>query len=505
MPGRKQTNLSNLKNELLEASSYSHSIDKIELIETHISLVYLTGKYVYKVKKPLKFDFLDFSTIEKRKAACQKELALNRRYAPSMYLETVAICRNGDSFLVGGKGDAVEYAVKMRQFDNSKLLSNIDLSAELIEELVEVIVDFHNKADLTPASWGFEKITEFVHDNFDALDSYSPSIVPEKLLSSVKMRTGKCLSDSQELIKERQSEFVKHLHGDLHLKNICIFENKITMFDGIEFNDEYACSDVWADFAFLLMDLKYRDYRKLAVHARNQYLERTDDFGGLALLALYIAYRACVRAKVNCLSIDKSLPEENLVSSAVKHLEIAEGELKATKPMVFAIGGIPGSGKTTIGKALSQELDLVHVRSDVVRKHLLKIGLLEKASKETYTEEFSKTVYLETLSRAQLALEAGYSVLIDATFCEDSQRKIVEDFADKHGLDFTGLWCDVSVEIAQERISRRTNDASDANIEVLKAFLKKDYGSIDWNKIDATQEVDSSVKSFVEKFKQSIS
>ncbi len=476
---------------LSNPESYPHSCQHIVHRETHISHVLLTGPYAYKVKKPLKLDFLDFSSVQKREAACQHELERNLFYAPELYLDVVPIFFSGDDFSFEGSGNPVEWALKMKEFDEDLLFSRLLKQGRLeeghIERFCYSIARIQKNAKERPECWGELEIERLCNENIESCRVRLEDEAEQGMLKEIATHTRMEIFKKSELLKRRQQTHVKLLHGDLHLSNICIFQGKEIAFDCIEFNDAYASCDSIADIAFLLMDLLKNKRQDLYQRALNSYLESSDDYEGLTLLPLYISYRAMVRAKVRAIK-DSNDPEIH------EYLKLARSAFsEKAAPFVVAIGGVSGSGKSTIARALAKKLKMLHLRSDFIRKSLLGIEPLETAPDTAYSSQMSEKTYEAMLQRAKLALEAGFPVILDATYIEDGRRSAIFQFAKSLGIPFYGFFCSLPDEMAHERIEKRTGDVSDADTSVLKRQLQHMGEISDWNILDVSTSLEKSV------------
>lgn len=501
---------------LLNPKSYPHKVvlepgaASPRHIETHISDVFLTGDFAYKIKRPLKYDFLDFSTLEQRRIACERELALNRRFAPAIYLEVVAITRDGDRLQIGGTGEVVEYAVKMKQFDNrqlfSELLKSNQLQPEQIVGLTKEVVRFHRQAELRPGAWGFEVVKRLVTENIDAIAEFGQEQGSKEKAVLLRALCDLALERHYELISERSQTKVRALHGDLHLRNVVMIDGQPTMFDGIEFNDEYSNIDPWADIGFLIMDLNSAGRRDLATYALNSYLDQTDDYAGLELLPLYMSYRAAVRAKVAGLRARSSGESAAVNPEFLRYRELALKLIDPANCHVICVGGFSGTGKSTLAAGLAPVLGAIHLRTDVVRRHVFGLAEGQSAPKEIYSDQNINLVYDEVLKRARHAAAAGFPVVIDAVFGDRQQREdaegIVKAFEkDRQKIAFTGIWCEVPREVAIERIRKRSatrQDPSEATEAVLDLQLARGAGEMAWRRLDSSAEPSKVLKDCIE-------
>ena len=421
-----------------------------------------------------------------------------------MYLGVIPISCHNKKIIFGIADQILDYVVKMEQFDNELLFDNLarkgQLKEVLLYEATEIIAAFHKSANSEPDYWDSEDVSNSLHDNFKLLNKFSPSTLDRDLLNELIRRTEVSINLLRELINKRQNTHVRAVHGDLHLKNICIFNGRTHLFDGIEFNPALSNCDVWADLAFLIMDLIFRDRFSDAALVWNHYLLETDDYQGLELLNIYISYRAGVRAKVNCLALEEKLStedSENFANDAIKYLKLSLQMLQPTKGRVIAIGGFSGSGKSTLSSLLAKRLQGIHVRSDAVRKHLIGIPLLETAPEDAYSKEMNTKTYDGLLERAQYALNSGRAVIIDATFLSLEKRKEIENFAKNKGVTFNGIWCYVPLEIAQKRMAKRVNSISDANEDILSFQKSYNLGNISWEQIDTSGEIDQCLETIL--------
>lgn len=487
-------NQKDLFKSIQEKRVLSNDSSSVKLRETHISVIFLTGKFAYKFKKNLKLDFLDFTTLENRKVACENELKLNQRYAKELYLEVVPIYYNRKVFGLEANGEVVEYAVKMKQFNEDLLFSNLikkgKLKKKQVLELTESIVDFHEKANIKKSFWGVKDIMSLALDNFTACMEFSPPLSKEDLILQKEL-TEKLIEKNKSLIKSRQNSHVKALHGDLHLGNICMYQGKPQIFDGIEFNEEYSSCDTIADLAFLLMDLDEKGYKDFSASVLNYYLELTDDYSGLALLNLYKSYRAMVRGKIACYKIKI---DEDSKDEAVKYTNLSRGYLKTKYSCIIAIGGLSGSGKSTLAKALSESISAIIIRQDAIRKHIFELPLEEKADENFYSKEANERTEEAVIQRIKISLKSNLPIIVDSTFKNSKYRKELENFAKSEGLNFVGIWCYADEACIKTRLSKRVGDVSDANYEIYKKQKSTCKQPKNWERINTDSSIDKLVK-----------
>lgn len=457
---------------------YDHPVSDFQVLETHISQVILTGDYAYKIKKPMDFGFLDFSTLERRRHFCEEEVRLNRRLAEPLYLEVLPITGSPEAPILGGSGEAFEYAIRMRQFPQDQLFDGLqersELTPELLDDLAQQVASFHDQlppvADDKPLGTP-EAVLAAMQENFDQI---RPLLDDEDLLtqlSALEEWTNFTFERQQELIlHRRQAGYVRECHGDLHLANITVFEGRVTVFDCIEFSEPFRWIDVINDLAFLLMDLESRREYGLASHTLNRYLEWRDDFDGLALLPLYKAYRAMVRAKIALFTMGNpslSDPEKaGLLQKYRDYANLAESYSAIPNCCLLATSGLSASGKSTISHTLACELGLIRLRSDVERKRLAGLGPLDSSRSDIgadlYSPEMTARTYQRLADLSAQLLAAGFSVIVDAACLKQAERQMLEAIAEAWGVPFTLIHCEAPEETRRTWIRQRSHDASEA-------------------------------------------
>ncbi len=476
------------------AESYPHPVTNLRHVQTHISHLFLTGEYAYKIKKAVKFEFLDFTTLDKRKFFCDEELRLNSRYAPELYLEVVPIRRgnSNNEFSLDGTGEVVEYAVKMRQFDATfdQLAAENRLGQGLLLDITDAISSFHSQASPAFGYWEADEVRDTIRNNLRECADISPSVLDQKSLALLTRLTEGELDRRYDLIRKRQSTHIRQLHGDMHLRNMCVYRDEAHLFDGIEFNPHLSNCDVWADLSFFVMDLFHRGNGGGGALVWNRYLQNTDDFEGLQLLDLYSSYHATVRAKIACLesaSAD-SINSGTTESEAGQYISLALDFLKQRAPLVIAVGGLAGSGKTTLSSILAQHFQAVHIRSDAVRKHIYGVPLSMQAPQQAYSDSMNRVTFDGMLERAAVAVDAGRPIIFDTVFNSPTFRNAAENFAKKHSLKFAGIWCEVPQSVARERARLRSGDVSDADQSIVDLQHSYYKGNIDWLRLDTSGE-----------------
>ena len=502
-----------LINKLQNPALYDHSVDQFEVIETHISWVLLTGDYVYKIKKPVNFGFLDFSTLEKRHFYCDEELRLNRRLAPQLYLDVVTIHGSEAHPQLNGPadvkdyGEVIEYAVKMRQFPQThqldRLLAKNGLNNSVIDNLASKTAQFHlSISSVTEeSSYGdVEHVKQPMLENFTQIRANidDPTITP--LLDKLEQWTQQQLQQLSSTIQLRKTQgYVRECHGDMHLRNIALWRDDIVIFDCIEFNENFYWIDVMSDIAFLVMDLENRQQDELAQRFLNIYLEITGDYEGLSLFILYKVYRAMVRAKVNVLRMiqEKKGAEEyeQTFKEFLQYLTLAERYIKPAIPMLLINYGLSGSGKSVGARQLAEKFPAIQVRSDVERKRLFHVLEIGKATEQKlYSAEATEKTYKRLVAIAQCLLSAGYSVIIDAANLKLQQRRLFSELAISMNIPYFILAYQAEEAILKQRIKQRVqrdDDASDATVEILQHQLENHEPISEEEKL-FTVEIDTS-------------
>ncbi len=483
---------------LREPSSYGAGGDRVDIVETHISMVFLAGKTVYKLKRAVRYPYLDFSTSERRREACEAELALNRRTAPRLYLEVCPLSRDAKGRIgFGARGEAVDWVVVMRRFDEELLFDRLAragrLSASLMESLADEVARFHETAERRPLFGGAAELLATVEENDRCLSAAPRGLFSEEGVAAIGREARARIASLGALIEARRKEGkVRRCHGDLHLNNICLFEGRPTLFDCLEFSESLASIDTLYDLAFLLMDLEHRKEGAFANRVLNRYLDSTDEEEGLALLPLFISLRAAIRAHVTAATIaamEKPQTKPELLSEARAYLALGLEVLAPARPRLIAVGGPSGTGKTTLAQRLAPELGARPgarvLRSDVLRKRLMGVAPETPLPPSAYRSLVSRGVYAMLREKAAAALAAGSAALVDAVSLSPEDRRAFAAVAEKAGVPFTGLWLGAPAGVLEGRVGGRRGDASDATVAVLRQQLRGDPGPIDWIKIDA--------------------
>lgn len=483
-------------------SAYDPPPRTVQRIETHASIVFLAGSFAYKVKRALKYPFLDFSTLERRRAACLNELKVNARTAPELYLEVLPITRGDDeTFQLGGSGEVVEWALRMRRFDQANLYERMAIEGRLgvsaMRPLAEEIAAFHASADrcLTPEQ-AVLPLEGVLSDNESVLAANSDVFPPLEARVLTQSSREALAALSPLLYARARGGYVRHCHGDLHLRNIVEIEGKPVLFDAIEFDDSLATIDVLYDLAFLLMDLGKRGLGSHANAVLNAYLDAEGSSGnllGLAALPIFLSMRAMIRAKVEILRASKADRREikgQARSEARAYFALACDFLAGAEGRrLIAIGGLSGSGKSAVAAAIAPHFGVfpgaVHVRSDVERKRLFGVAPQARLPDRAYAAEISDEVYAMCRKRARLALRAGRTVIVDAVHAKPEERAAIESVAGEAGVPFTGLWLAAPREVMRARVAKRQGDVSDATPSVVDEQLRYEIGPQSFEIIDA--------------------
>lgn len=500
---------------LATSAAYGQS-DPVEVIDTSISRVFLSGVHAYKIKKPIKLGFLDFSSPGLRETDCRREVALNRRTAPAIYLGVVAITREADGTLaLDGTGMAVEWAVKMRRFDNAALLDQkaVDgtLTSELIAKLARNIAAFHTAIPPEPDAGGAEIFRRNLLGNDAEYRNFAGDIFPVAVINALRDASLAALDAHAPLMNARKAAgWVRHCHGDLHLGNIFVNDGEPTPFDCITFNDAIAKIDVLYDLAFLLMDLWRRGLGALANHCLNQYVAQlapdnaNSCIEALSLLPLFLSCRAGIRAFVMARTSLSQPDNPQLITEAHNFFTLAQNFLRPAPPQLIAVSGFSGSGKSVLARALAPGIGAAPgaliLRSDEIRKQLAGVPPYAPLPPAAYTPESSAQVYACILNRARIALQAGQCVIADAVYARTQERAALEGVAREIGIPFQGLWLDAPPEVLASRVGARTGDASDATVDIVCQQLLYDTGHIGWARIDAggtPQETCANAKAFL--------
>jgi uncharacterized protein len=482
---------------LSRSETYGLPGQAVEKTTTHAAHIFLVGERAYKMKRPVRYSFLDFSTTTKRRRALEAELRLNRRTAPMLYRRLIPVTRAADGgYALKGSGQPVEWLLEMRRFDQAALLDRIagrgELDGATVDALAEAIAGFHDQAEKRPKSGGYAAMRQVIDGNAEDLAGLSGTVFAATAVEDLNERTRAELERRRDLLEQRRhAGKVRHCHGDLHLGNIVLWDGRPVLFDCLEFDAALATIDTFYDVAFTLMDLCHRGLRPLAQRLLNGYLDATWDDAGLALLPLFLACRAAIRAKVQGLAAEREEDAEaraREIEAARAYLDLGAGFLASAAPRLVALGGVSGTGKSTLARKLAPALGsapgAVVLRSDVVRKRLCGVRPTERLGAEAYDEQVSQQVYDTLASRAAAVLAAGQAVIVDAVFLDPRERARIEQVAVDRGAAFDGLWLAAPADVLTRRVAARRGDASDATSAVLRDQLAADAGRITWHAVD---------------------
>ncbi|APZ91747.1 polynucleotide kinase [Fuerstiella marisgermanici] len=484
--GPAQLTLTELIAGLKDPAAWPNSVSEVEVRQTHISVVFLAGDCVYKVKKAVDYGFLDFATLEKRRHYCDEEVRLNRRLAPDVYLGVVPITRSGEQLSFEGDGDTVEWAVKMRRLPDEATLQyrlrHGDVDVDVMRNLGRRIADFHAKADSGPsvAEFGrFDVVAGNARENFRQSKDQIWKTVSESVFERLEKLTEEALAQHRQLISLRAECGVpRDTHGDLRLDHVYLLPDReppgeIVVVDCIEFSERFRFADPIADVAFLVMGLNLRGRKELGREFLESYLAASGDEEGAELVSFYTAYRATVRGKVEGMKLSRDemtdADRERAMSKSRGSWLLALGELETPidRPCLLLIAGLPGTGKSRLAESLADQANLQVIRSDVVRKELAGVAEVQHDAAEfgegIYTNEWNRRTYAECLRRAEELLFEGGRVIVDANFRSETDRHTFLNAATQLGVRSGMLLCEANSEVVRKRLQQRRGDASDAD------------------------------------------
>lgn len=484
----------------------SHSGQLVKRMETHISEVFLTGNRAYKLKRAVKLPYLDFSTVQLREEACRKEFTLNQATAPNIYVGVRHITREPDGRLCfDGTGELVDAVVEMIRFGQECLFDRIaadgKLTTKIVDRLAHVVEQFHQNAPVSNSCGGFDNIAMVLGVNeagFATSDIYGGDE-----LRDFNHVLNDRLEAHRNLLDKRQFEGkIRRCHGDLHLRNVVLIGDEPVLFDCLEFSDTLATIDVLYDLAFLIMDLWHRSLNALANRILNRYIDHSFDDGGFVLISFFMAIRAAVRAHVIATQAENTIDDrQELIELSRSYFELAKSSLKKPRPLIIAIGGLSGTGKTTIAEALAPLVGTPPgariLESDRIRKVLFGKPPDERLDAGAYAETVSNDVYSAMCSRSTEIASAGGMVIADAVFLDANHRKAIKEVADRASVSFHGFWLETQSETLFERIRTRSPSPSDATASVLEQQLIHDPGDIGWHRIDTSKPVDQVIRNIL--------
>lgn len=468
------------------------------LVQTHASLVFLGADRCFKLKRAVRYPFLDFSTPQRRLDLCRREVELNRRAAPALYLGARAVTRESDGALAfDGAGDLVDAVVEMRRFVDADLLDQRalagDLPQQMMTRLARRLAAFHAAAPADRTRGGAEAMTRIIALDEAALRQTGllASDQADTLFASLRAALER---HAPLLDARRKAGKVRRCHGDLTLRNICVFQGEATPFDCLEFDEDLATIDVLHDLAFLLMDLWRRERRDTANLVLNRYLDAADETDGLALLPFFMAMRATVRAHVAAAQAKETngAEAEALRAEALAYIETAAACLAPRPPALIAIGGFSGAGKSTLAALIAPDIGPPPgarvLSSDRIRKATFGVEAETRLPPDAYRPEVSRVVYGAQRAAAAATLANGVAVVADAVFTRVDSREAIERIAREAGVAFRGIWLDAPLDALAARVDARRGDPSDATVEVLRAQTREPIGVMSWTQVDASSE-----------------
>ena len=486
---------------LADPATYGGGLKKVRRIDTHAASVFLAGDRALKIKRAVRFPFLDYSTLEKRKRACETEIEVNRRLAPELYRGVVAITRANDGRLaIGGDGEPVEWAVDMVRFDENRTLDHLthEIDDDLADALGRAVAAAHETAPIVdPEPWT-KALGLYIDEHVEAFREHR-DIFPAADIEALAEKSRAHYRRIAPLLRERgRRGLIRRIHGDLHLGNIVLIDGQPVLFDAIEFSDIIASGDVLYDLAFLLMDLLERKLPQAANIVLNRYLvetHRIEDLDAVTALPFFLSMRAAIRAKVTAARMERAeaAERENIAKSARTYFDFAQRAITPPPPQFIAVGGLSGTGKTRLARALAPHIapmpGAVIVRSDVERKTIFGAGETEKLPAAAYAPDVTARVYAAIADKARRIVASGHSAIVDAVFAKAEERDALTAAAQAAKVPVQGLFLTADLATRIARVGGRTNDASDADTAVAQAQEDYDFGTLEWPKIDASGTV----------------
>jgi len=491
---------------LSEPGSYPHAPKAVERIDTHGAVIFLAGERAYKLKRAVKLAYLDFSSLEKRRAVCERELALNRVTAPELYRGLLSVRRDANGGLsFEGEGEIVDWVIEMRRFDADQLFDALAkagrLEPALLERLAQAVERFHAQApQLRQCAW---------HGSLAQVTKTVTAALAHAELAELGLETaitglrGALESGTPLLNARREAGLVRRCHGDLHLKNIVLIGGEPRLFDALEFDEELATVDVLYDLGFLLMDLWHRGLRGEANLVLNHYFAREPsdiEWAGLALLPLFLSLRAGVRAMVGLdgLALAQGEQRSALRDETRSYAALAMALVAPPPPRLIAIAGLSGTGKTTVARALAPWIGAapgaLHLRSDLERKALFGAGPTQRLGAEAYGEQANARVYARLAAKAEAILRARHPVVLDATFMREEDRAALAALAGRSGVRLEAVWLEADAAQMASRVTARRGDASDADAAIVQRQLSESAESPpNWRKVDARGSCEATI------------
>lgn len=476
--------------------------------ETHASVVFLIGDRAYKLKRAVKYPYLDYSTLECRHAMCKRELAVNKPNAPMLYLGIVSVTDDGNGYVLGGSGEVVDWLVEMVRFSSETRFDAMAEAGTLTESLVGDVADeiarVHQGATVQQSADARAMVEAVLGENQACQSDHAgpDNIFDADAVMSLDRQSRQTAKNLRQQLKARADHgFIRHCHGDLHLGNLCLVNQRPVLFDAIEFNDAFIQIDVAFDLAFLLMDLRHRGMAELASLAMNRWIDATTDITSYPLIPLYMSLRAGIRAHVEAQSathVSESMRAERHVTEARQYLAEAELALKPVPPRLIGVGGLSGTGKSRLSRALAPYVGAVPgarvVRSDVIRKRLAGVGRLDRLPDEAYAADMTIRTFDAVFDEIEQVLRLGHSVIADAVFASAAHRTRLEDIAGRCGVPFLGLWLEAPLESRVDRVEKRVGNVSDAGADIATLQEAYDLGDMTWVKVSTAGSKSETVR-----------
>jgi len=480
---------------------------EVRRCETHAAVVFLAGDRALKVKRAVRYPFLDYSTLDKRKAACRAELEVNRKFAPQLYRRIVPITRQADgSLALDGRGEPVEWAVEMKRFDENNTLDHVAergaLDDALTGKLAVAVAAMHARAEPVEAAPWLAAVEGYIADSTAAFRQHG-DLFPAHLVEELDRKSKAAFARLRPLLQARGAAgLIRRGHGDLHLANIAVLDGEPIAFDALEFDPVIAEGDLLYDLAFLLMDLVERGLPHAANAVLNGYFaatRRTEDCDGIAALPFFMSLRAAIRAEVTAMRRDLAADKDRaaLARSARRYFDLALTLLAPTRPMIVCTGGLSGTGKSVLARALAPELapspGALILRSDVERKAHYGVAEHERLPAEAYRPEISEAIYRALTDKAARVARAGHAVIVDAVFAQPQERTAIETAAAAAQADFRGLFLIADLPTRLHRVGGRSLDASDADVAVARRQEEFAIGTVNWTVLDASDSPDDTL------------
>lgn len=487
--------------QMLQPEFYPHAVDApVQLYQTHCSYVLLTGPYAYKLKKPVNFGFLDYSTLEKRQHFLEEELRLNQRTAAPLYQQVLAIAQTGDRYQFAATEPVAEYALQMKQFPKGCLFSEQfesgQLDADVMRQLAAIVAEFHTRTwvDDHVRSYGqVAQIRKAFDENYQQTLHYVGGPQTQAQFDATKAFSDRFFDSKADLFEARiAADKIRECHGDLHLGNLCRWDDQLFLFDCIEFNEPFRFVDTMYDIAFLVMDLDARGRQDLGTAFLNAYAEMSGDWEGLQVLPLYLSRQAYVRAKVTSFLLDDPAVDrdrrQQAFDQAAAYYQLAHAYAQpAQQGELLLLSGLSGSGKSTLGRTIAERQRTIILRSDAVRKHLAGIPLLERGGPEIYSAEMSDRTYNRLLQLGLCLAQAGYRVILDAKYDQHTYRTAAIAAAQAQQVPLKILHCQASEATLRQRLQARQGDIADATADLLSQQLAawQDFSEVEQGFVQA--------------------